>query len=826
MPEQDNLFYSFTPGIDVVPLGNGSVLLKSDTLEIRLEGKSASFFVEQVLPLLNGQNSLSKIVASLPQLSAGDLKYYLDDLVNAHVLRLAPVPLQPASPAEQILSPMLMMLDQQGMPAAKALEKLGKTRIAIFGLEGHGAQLAALLARTGIGTLVLVDPFQYQMANLALNPLLGQDAVGKPRQNALRAALEAQGSIAQIQTGPESEEVTSQGVAALAPECNLLVDCFDKGFSSIHHSINQASLTSGIPAIYSEAQSHIGFVGPLVLPGQTACYMCYRMRNIACADDFNQAMSYEEYLIRQKSPALHQRGVFPALLPYLASLLAIEILKNQLSLVVPTLASKVLEFDAFTLQTTTHHIIRDPDCPVCGVKKKSARRQPLIAELRQPDRPPGNLANDASKLVSRRTGIVKHLQRIEKDPSEPARPYIYRVESANFGFSEKEFKQESGVSGKGMTLDEARSSALGEAIEGYSGSRWDFNEVVYGRQDDLEGASLDPRRLVLYAPDQYPHLKYAPYQDDTRLGWVHARSLVTGNLVWVPALAVFMNYQGAADAERICPTTSNGLATGPTLLDAILKATQEVLERDAFMISWLDRLPGRRVSPYAHPQDEIVELCEAYQRRQVEMQLYLLPVDHPCHVFAALGVQQDNADGPAIMAGLGADLDPARAARQAILEVAQARPVLRRMLRHPDVSQRLKELVADPRRVSTMEVHELLYASASSSTAFNFIFSSPQTAFAWQPGPPESQADRLQRLVDHFSSKGGDLIYFNLTSPDMEEMGLYTARVIVPDFQPVDFGWKERRLGGERLYEFPQWMGFSTRRITQAELNPDPHPLA
>jgi len=825
MSEQENLFYYFIPGIDVVPLGNGSVLLKSDTLAIRLEGQSANFFVEQVLPLLNGQNSLSKIIANLPQLSVIDLKHYLDDLVNAHVLRVTQVPLEPASPTEQILSSLMMMLDQLGMPAAKALERLGKARIAIFGLEGHGAQLAALLSRSGVGGLVLVDPFRCQMANLALNPLLGPDAFGKPRQIALREALESQGSIAQIQIGPESE-VTNQWVAALAPECHMLVDCFDKGFSAIHHSINQASLTSGVPAIYAEAQSHIGLVGPLVLPGQTPCYMCYRMRNIACEDDFNQAMSYEEYLIRQKSPTLHERGVFPALLPYLASILAIEILKNQLSLVVPTLAGKVLEFDAFTLQSSTHQIVREPDCPVCGVKKKTARQFPLISELRQSDRLPGNLPNVAPKLISARTGIVKSLQRIEKDASEPTRPYIYHVELANFGFSEKDFKQESGISGKGMTLEEAQSSALGEAIEEYSGCRWDSPEVVYGRRDDFEGEILNPRRLVLYAPDQYPNLTYAPYDDDAKMGWVHARSLISGNMVWVPAVAVFMNYQVEIGPERICPITSNGLATGPTLLDAILKATLEVLERDSFMISWLNRLPCQRISPHNHPQDEIVELCEAYSRRQVEMQLYLLPTDHPCHVFAALGVQAGNADGPAVMAGLGADLDPIRAARQALLEVAQARPVLRRLLRHPDVSQRMKELVADPRLVSTIEDHELLYASTRSSNAFNFMFSSSQTAFTWEPKLPESPADKLQRLIDHFSSKGWDLIYYNLTSPDMEEMGLYTARVIVPDFQPIDFGWKERRLGGERLYDFPRLIGLSTRRVTQQELNPDPHPLA
>src|SRR5262249_50237248 len=155
--------------------------------------------------------------------------------------------------------------------AAEALKELGQLRVAIVGLEGHGAYAASILARCGIGRIVLVDPYPCQLGNLALMPLVGMHAVGTSRQQALQGALQAQGGRTELLTGDE-REITRESISDLAPNCHMLAGCFDKGFSSTHHWINRASLEHGIPAIYAESRGHTALVGPLVLPGQTACY--------------------------------------------------------------------------------------------------------------------------------------------------------------------------------------------------------------------------------------------------------------------------------------------------------------------------------------------------------------------------------------------------------------------------------------------------------------------------------------------------------------------------------------------------------------------------
>jgi ribosomal protein S12 methylthiotransferase accessory factor len=635
--------------------------------------------------------------------------------------------------------------------------------------------------------------------------------------------LIAQSGTTDVRIG--GKEINRDIISSLVRDCHMLVGCFDKGFSSSNHWLNRASLEHGIPAVYAESRAHTALVGPMVLPGQTACYMCYRMRSIACAADFTEAMEYEEFLDKRKRPMLHERAVLPTIPPYIASVLTQEILKQLLSISESSLAGNVLEFNALTLESDRHSILQKPDCPVCNPQKKRDRQQPPLNEFKQASTPAGDLLVLEPKLVSHRTGVVQHLHPVQKDISEPIQPYVFRAELANHLFVEDAKRDARVCSGKGFTAVAAKISALGEAVERYSGACWDYEDIVYARRSELVTESLDPRQLVLYAEEQYIHLPYAPYDDENVMGWIQARSLITNRQVYVPAIAVYMQYQVRTPVEYIFPITSNGLATGATLLNAVLSAALEVIERDAFMITWLHQLPAHRITWENHPDQEVRHLCLMYRRRGVEMHLYQLPTDHPCHVFAAVAVQVRDVE-PKVVVGMGADLRAHRAARKAIIEVGQVRPSLRQRCRLPEHRQRMDELVADPHRVKDLDDHDLLYASPRAVQPLEFLLHQDPVVFTWDSEVTRSTSEDMQQLVDDFTSKGQDLLYYNLTPPDMRELGLYTVRVIIPGFQPIDFGWQERRLGGERLYELPQRLGFATNRAQRELLNDAPHPIA
>ena len=455
-------------------------------------------------------------------------------------------------------------------------------------------------------------------------------------------------------------------------------------------------------------------------------------------------------------------------------------------------------------------------------KKNVARRHPGLAELadgRHADGPP--LFSLKSSLVSPRFGIVKELSPVEADPTEPGRPFVIHAALANHRFLPDDQAGQFSASGKGFTVERASERALGEAVERYSASFWWPEEIRRARRTDLPGRTLDPRALVLYDPAQYHDLPYPPYRDDSMLGWVQAHSLTRGDSIWIPALSAFLTYP-ATEQELLWPATSNGLAAGPTLADAVLGAALEVIERDAVMIGWLNRVYRERWEASSHPSPEIRELVEAYRRRGVEVGLFRMPTDVE-EVYVFLAIARQPHARPAAVVGLGADYDAATAAGKAIAEIAQVRPALRRKLRREETRQRLDELHRDPRLVTSLHDHDLLYAHEASLPKLDFLFSGSVSVSEW---PEKGTASTIADLVTALGRCGHELIYCNLTVPDMERFNLFTARAIIPGFQPIDFGWKERRLGGPRIYELPVTLGLLRQPNTLETLNPDPHPIA
>src|SRR6266545_4533293 len=249
-------------------------------------------------------------------------------------------------------------------------------------------------------------------------------------------------------------------------------------------------------------------------------------------------------------------------------------------------------------------------------------------------------------------------------------------------------------SGKGWTRRQARDGALGEALERYAAMTWRPQRTISATYDGLGRPALHPRDLVLFADHQYDVVPYQPWLPETELEWVPAQSLVTGNDLWIPLLAAHLGYEPPAGAA-LFPATSNGFAAGPDPAGATLRALLEVVERDAFLIAWSHRLPGRCVAAADVPDYRTRALAAAYARRGTELVVHLLPTDTSAAVALAIA-WSDRA--PAAVTGLAASLDPVAATRSAVFEAAQARPSLCARVRLPEAQALMAEHAAGRRR--------------------------------------------------------------------------------------------------------------------------------
>ena len=812
--------YALAPDLEVVPLGAEAWLCKTATASCELRGASANFVVEQLLPALKNGCDWAKLQTMFAVVEPIELWRALQQLLAAGVAHVYAAPAE-LTTVDPTLAPLLFLLDAMHVSRAAALERLADSRIAIVGLEGVGAHLALLLARCNVRRFNLIDPFACQPGNLTLLPVGAPCSLGQPRQELVATALRASAAdpaALDIRLGPVS--LTAETLGAALDGCDFVASCFDRGFAASHYWVNRYALRAAIPAVFVALEGHLGWAGPLSLAGKTACYTCYRRRAIACEPDSTAALAHEVVLDRQKSPQLHQRAVLPALAPQLAGMLATATLQTLLGLEQPTLAGQVAVCDALAPSITLCPILQQPDCPDCGGGAGPDPALPDLAALRAMGDHCADINQLAGTLVNPHTGIAQELTWHDKDASEPTIPFICAVKLANYSLRGDLREEDRVCWGKGLHQAAARASALGEAVERYAADQPSGAAIVYARRDQLDGPSLDPRRLPLYAPWQYANLPYQPYSPASTLGWVKGRAVADGPL-YIPATAVFMGYQPRFAAENLFGVNSNGLAAGPNLTRAILAGAYEVVERDAFTITWLARLPAQRVDPFTHPDPAVRDLCQLHRRRGIELGLWRLPSDHSCAVFLALGMESE--PGPAFITGLGADLAPVAAARKALLEVGQIRPSYRRSLRRVDTRARIAELLADPQRVSSMRDHGLLYCSQLMRPALAFLLDQAAQPFEWGPlevGDPQTQLETLARQL---AASNSELLYYNLTPRDIARLGLAVVRVIATDFQPIAFGASEQRLGGTRLFELPQRLGFAAAPLTPGDLNPYPH---
>src|SRR5207253_8032172 len=134
----------------------------------------------------------AEVAAELGDVAAEALRLSLDRLVEAGVLRRDDRPGHAAGEPGPV-EPFLAFLEEIGVAREEATARLARASATVFGLEGHGAHLAAMLAVAGVGRLVLVDPFPLEAGNLVLMPAMarGEEAAraGRSREEALRDAL-------------------------------------------------------------------------------------------------------------------------------------------------------------------------------------------------------------------------------------------------------------------------------------------------------------------------------------------------------------------------------------------------------------------------------------------------------------------------------------------------------------------------------------------------------------------------------------------------------------------------------------------------------------
>jgi bacteriocin biosynthesis cyclodehydratase domain-containing protein len=239
--------------------------------------------------------------------------------------------------------------------------RIHDARVLVLGVGGLGSTVADLLARAGVGTLVLADHDVVDATNLSRQQLYTTADVGRRKVDAARDRLLSVMPECEI-VGYPVEMRGSRDVEALlqAHEIDLVVCAADRPPITIKAWVEDAAAVHGAAVIHGGHRPPLVYAGPFFIPGISCCYSCFSRA---------RANPGTEQLERELSA---YRDLNPPLLPAVgwgdaaaASMIVAQSIQWIAGVADPAMLGRELEFDLLTLESQWMAGPTEPSCDRC-----------------------------------------------------------------------------------------------------------------------------------------------------------------------------------------------------------------------------------------------------------------------------------------------------------------------------------------------------------------------------------------------------------------------------------------------------------------------------
>ncbi len=428
-------------------------------------------------------------------------------------------------------------------------------------------------------------------------------------------------------------------------------------------------------------------------------------------------------------------------------------------------------------------------------------------------------------LQSPYTGIVRSAHELLAAPDDARLVNVGCEIAAGSGLLGASLSHlDGGSGGSHVHAEAARAAALGEAAERYSATYLPEPEFVLASAEELGAEAADPERFALFREDQYAGdgFPFSPFGRSTPVRWVRGVSLTDRRPAYLPVQLVYLSWASLAPGETwIGYSTSSGLACGATFAEAVLSGLLELVERDAFMLTWYNRLSLPRLD--WRPDRALVEL-ERRHFAPTRLRYEVVDLSVFLGVPTALGVVHG---GPADVAALGVGAGSAATIQEAWRKALAEAFSVRAWARSLRLAEPKRTFRTDFRDVETFSDHILFYACQENARHAAFLDSSEERRDVREVPALEgaSATELIGAIAARLGARGIEAYAVDVTSPDVRQAGLSVAKVLAPELCPLDVAYQARFLGGRRLYAAGWELGLRRAPLAPEDVNPYPHPF-
>jgi ribosomal protein S12 methylthiotransferase accessory factor len=381
----------------------------------------------------------------------------------------------------------------------------------------------------------------------------------------------------------------------------------------------------------------------------------------------------------------------------------------------------------------------------------------------------------------------------------------------------------SSSAGKGASLEQARASALGEALERFCAEDHPGVPRERGSLREMQKRYGD----AVFAPNdvmRYSELQFAerdqwnakgsrfnrvpmPLDHDQEIDWTPIWSISRQRRCYLPTQLLMMvgGRNRDVSAENADPWIamgcSNGNAAGNTVEEAVFQGFLELVERDSVAIWWYNRLKCPGIDLSSSGDAWIARLIHDYNA--IGRDVWALDLTTDLGITTVVALSRDReGDADRILMGLGCHLDPRIAVQRALAEMNQ-------MLGIADA-----DLDGSADGLDDWETLEWL----KTATVVNQPYLLPDS---------DAPMRRVDALADHHNgdllqdiqhcctcveAQGLEVLVLDQTR---ELVGLPVVKVVVPGLRHF---WARYAPG--RLYDVPVRLEQLPQPLTEDQLNP------
>ena len=371
-------------------------------------------------------------------------------------------------------------------------------------------------------------------------------------------------------------------------------------------------------------------------------------------------------------------------------------------------------------------------------------------------------------------------------------------------------------------------AALAEGLERYI---WK-EEVDYFRSPHLASVAAMEQNKNAILPGRFVGITKEQRLRDSALTlttsaehlWIKGLSLIQNREIFLPAQVVSGAYlrspllQGKKEQIIRIPITT-GLATWPTKDGAILGGALEVIERDAYMIMWLNQLTLPRIdlAPFRDKNsglDKLLADCERYRLRVHAMRLL---TDAPADVVCVV-IEDMTRHAPRFSLGLKAHRDIGHCIEGALLEALRARQNARGYKKE-EMQLIQKKNVSEIRHMERLPY----WMDNARAEKLSFLIKGPvenALVSSWADDTPKEHLERIRKWC---ADKKYEFVSVSLGISKKNPLPWHIEMVVMPDLQPMHQNERYQYLDGKRLKSIPEQFGYVPR---DEAFSAEPHPFA